>query len=426
VNITILTLGSRGDVQPYLALGLGLQRAGHAVTLAASPGFEPWIRSLGLGYAPVRFNPEEFLHRREVQQSFQNWNRHPRRFLDLVRQVQPLYAAIFDDFWQACQTAEAVVVSVVAYGGYDCAEKLGLRSCLTLTAPLGPTTEFSSFVFPPGPRLGIYNWLTHILIETVAFTGIRAVQNRWRRRTLGLPPLPWGASHFARMRAAQVPWLYAYSPAVVPKPHDWPAWCQVTGYWFLDSPADYQPPEPLAKFLEAGPPPVYIGFGSASAETVDTLTKNVLCALQMTGQRGLLVSGWAGLGQARLPETVLRVDAAPHDWLFPRMAAAVHHGGAGTLGASLRAGLPTIVTPFNFDQFGWGAQVARLGVGPKALPFRNLTAEKLAAAIHTATTDQAMRARAAALGRQIRAEDGVGRAVEVITRARSRNEGGIG
>jgi sterol 3beta-glucosyltransferase len=418
MRITILTLGSRGDVQPFLALGLGLQRAGHAVTLAASRSFQPWIQSLGLGYTPVRFSPQEFLQRREVQQSFQNWNRHPRRLFDLVRQVQPLYINTFEDFWHACQEAEAVVVSVVAYGGFDCAEKLGLPSCLALTAPVGPTVEFPTFMFAPALRLGgRYNRLTHVLIELGGFASVRGVQNRWRRHTLGLPPLPLEANHFARMRAARVPWLYGYSPAVVPKPHDWPVWSHVTGYWFLDSPADYRPPAALEKFLEAGPPPVYVGFGSMSDEKVDTLTQNAVRALQMTGQRGVLVSGWAGLGQAELPEAVFRIDVVPHDWLFPQMAAAVHHGGAGTLGASMRAGLPTVVTPFMFDQFGWGGQVARLGVGPKALPIRSLTAEKLAAAIHTAVTDQAMRTRAAALGRQIRAEDGVGQAVGVMRKA---------
>jgi sterol 3beta-glucosyltransferase len=416
MRLTILTVGSRGDVQPYVALGLGLRREGHSVTLAASGIFEPWIRGHGLEFAPVRFNPQEFLQRPDVREKFQSGN--PARLLSLTRQTQPLYQSMFDDFWQACQKADHVVVTPIAYGGYDCAEKLGCPASLALLQPFGPTTEFPTFALPPRPRLGsLYNRLSHLLLEEAGWLGVRGVQNAWRRKTLGLPPLPVAASQYARMRAARAPWLYGFSPAIIPKPHDWPAESHITGYWFLNEAAGFQPPEALERFLESGPPPVYIGFGSMSNENPQRLTQLAITALRLAGQRGVLLSGWAGLSRTDLPDTVFAMESAPHDWLFPRMSALVHHGGAGTVGAGLLAGIPTVVTPFLLDQFAWGEVVWRLRAGPEPIPVRKLTAERLAAAIRAAQTDAEIRRRAAELGSRLRAEDGVARAVEVLNTA---------
>jgi sterol 3beta-glucosyltransferase len=211
-----------------------------------------------------------------------------------------------------------------------------------------------------------------------------------------------------------MPTLFGYSPVVVPKPVDWPAWNHVTGYWFLDEPLGWQPPAELLRFLEAGPPPVYIGFGSMIHGEPERLTRLVLEALRLSGQRGVLLTGWGGLSTHELPEYVFGIGAIPHAWLFPRMAAVVHHGGAGTTAAALRAGIPSIITPFVGDQVFWAERVAQLGVGPRVGTYTKLTAEKLAAAIHIATTDRAMQARMAALSEIIREESGVDRAVALI------------
>jgi UDP:flavonoid glycosyltransferase YjiC (YdhE family) len=200
----------------------------------------------------------------------------------------------------------------------------------------------------------------------------------------------------------------------LPKPGDWHEWEHVTGYWFLETPEDYQPPPALLRFLEAGPPPFYIGFGSQVTKEPQRLTVIALAALELSGQRGILLSGWAGLSSERLPESVLCLEEVPHDWLFARVAAVVHHGGAGTTGAGLRAGVPTLITPFGLDQSGWCRVVADLGVGPKGIPGKRLTAENLAGGIHAAATDWGMRRRAAVLGEKIRAEDGINRALEVM------------
>jgi UDP:flavonoid glycosyltransferase YjiC (YdhE family) len=188
----------------------------------------------------------------------------------------------------------------------------------------------------------------------------------------------------------------------------------VTGYWFLDAPIGWQPSPELVAFLDSGPTPVYVGFGSMAFHDVARQTTIVLQALQLTGQRAIVATGWGGLKSEEAPASILVVDAVPHDWLFPRVAAVVHHGGAGTTGAGLRAGKPTVVCPFVGDQTFWGRRVAALGVGPQPIPQWRLTAERLAEAIQCAVTDEGIRQRAAALGATIRAENGLEYAVTYI------------
>jgi UDP:flavonoid glycosyltransferase YjiC (YdhE family) len=414
MRITIITLGSRGDIQPFIALGAGLQRAGYTITLATPTPFEALVRSYGLNYAPVRFDPQEFIKLPEVQLL----QRQPlRRMLEGRRVFAPIFERMFDDFWQASQGADAIIYYPCASGtqvGYDCAEKLGVPVIVASLQPSSPTRAFPSFYMPYLPQLGgTYNRLTHFLYERRLWWNIRGWLTPWRKRVLGLPPLPSGGP-FPQLRAKRAPYLFGYSPLVIPKPSDWMPWQYVTGYWFLDAPADWQPPAALMQFLEAGPPPVYIGLGSTVIDDPAAFTKIALEALQRTGQRGILLAGWSELGADDLPDTVFRLDAAPFDWLFPRMAAIVHHGGAGTTSAALLAGVPSVFTPFDYDQGDWARLVVGLGVGVQAASIRQLNVDVLAAAIHTAISDQGLRARAAAFGEQIRAEDGVGQAVAIM------------
>jgi sterol 3beta-glucosyltransferase len=211
-----------------------------------------------------------------------------------------------------------------------------------------------------------------------------------------------------------IPMIYAYSPSVLPRPDDWGPFKQVSGYWFLDGSAAFDPPDELARFLEAGPPPVYVSFGSMIDHERDEVTRLVIEAVESAGQRAILHTGWSELGSDTLPESVIVVDEVPHDWLFPQLAAVVHHGGAGTTAAGLRAGLPTVIVAFFGDQFFWGWRVHELGVGPHWITRRKLKVDNLAEAIGMAVRDEGMRRRAAALGVRIRAEEGVTNAVSMI------------
>jgi sterol 3beta-glucosyltransferase len=246
---------------------------------------------------------------------------------------------------------------------------------------------------------------------TLPFAGM---VNKWRQTTLGLPARSRLANDMVQPNGRPTPTLYAYSPHVVPTPSDWPDTTCASGYWFLDAAADWQPPAGLAAFLQAGPPPVYIGFGSMVGQSPEKLGQIAIAALQKSGQRGLLASGLGGLQASDLPDTIFMLASAPHDWLLPQVAAVVHHGGSGTTGAGLRAGKPTVICPFIADQPFWGARVQQLGVGPAPIPQKKLTVENLAAAIETAVTNKPMQAKAAELGKKIRSEDGVQTAVNFI------------
>jgi UDP:flavonoid glycosyltransferase YjiC (YdhE family) len=253
-----------------------------------------------------------------------------------------------------------------------------------------------------------------IVFQMSAHLFIIPMLRQWRKKQLELPPRPREADQGELMDKG-IPFFEAYSPTVFSKRPYWPDWVHVTGYWFLEHPVDWQPSEELRNFLAAGPPPVYIGFSSVINYDMAKMTNLSLDALALTGQRGILAAGWSNLGQKpSLPESVLAIEGAPHDWLFPQVAAAVHHGGAGTTGVALRTATPNIIVPFTYDNPFWAWRIAELCAGPPGIPPKDLTAERLADAIHTVLHDEAMRQRRQEISQAIQAEDGVARAVELF------------
>jgi sterol 3beta-glucosyltransferase len=414
VRITIVSLGSRGDVQPFVALTAGLQGTGrHQARLAAPDNFESLAREYGLDFFPLGVDTQKLLGTGGIDpgQNLLSW------FSEVLRSIQPLAGQIAENIRLACQDAEFIIYSLMGFGAGHVAEKLGVPGCMASPIPgLVPTRAYPNpnGLFPSLPLGGGYNRLTHILSGYLfqIFTG--PFIERWRKDTLHLPSIPFGKYPYFHMGGRPQPVFGSYSPIISPKPPDWGENVHVCGYWFLDPPPSWQPPAPLVDFLEAGAPPVYIGFGSMANRAPRKTTELVQEALERSGQRGILASGWGGLDNTKMPENLFALDSAPHAWLFPRMAAVVHHGGAGTTAAGFRAGVPSILVPHLGDQPFWAKRVTELGVGPRPMPRRKLTAERLAAAITMAVTDQAMRARAAALGERIRAEDGVARAIEMI------------
>jgi sterol 3beta-glucosyltransferase len=336
----------------------------------------------------------------------------------VMRQMGSAMQRTIDDEWRAAQTIgpDAIVYHPKMLGSYHIAEKLGIPLVMAVPLPCyTPTRAFPHPFFATLRLGGRFNRLSHQLVglSSAMFTGIT---NRFRTRTLGLSPQRRFANLLMRSDGTAVSILYPYSPALLPVPADFPSHVHVTGSWFLERPDTWCPDPMLEQFLEAGPPPVYVGFGSMSGKHAAQRAQIVLQALAETGQRGLLARGWGGLVATEVPDTVQLIDAAPHDWLFPRVAAVVHHGGAGTTAAGLRAGKPTVICPFLGDQPFWGALVHARGVGPEPIPQRRLTAPRLAAAIHTAVQDAPTRQRASALGARINAEDGVANAVAIIER----------
>jgi sterol 3beta-glucosyltransferase len=240
----------------------------------------------------------------------------------------------------------------------------------------------------------------------------RAVINRWRRETLQLPPHPF-KGYRDRMEARKVTVLHGFSPHVVPRPRDWPNHIHDTGYWFPQD-REWQPPKEIMAFLEAGAPPLFIGFGSMPIQHPQRTTEMILEALRQCGQRAVLHMGWGGLGTRALPATVFKMDYAPYEWLFPRMSMIIHHGGSGTTGFALRSGVPSCVVPFVFDQFYWGERTAQLGAGPRPIPFRKISVERLRRTIEMGVSSVQMKQAACELRQKIEGENGIAAAVHII------------
>ncbi|MFZ6019568.1 MAG: glycosyltransferase, partial [Chloroflexota bacterium] len=257
-----------------------------------------------------------------------------------------------------------------------------------------------------------YNRATYYLGEQMAWQMFRAVINRWRKKTLNIPPLPIGG-YFRQLGTRQFPIVNGFSQHVVTRPADWNEHIHITGYWFPED-KHWQPPSDLSAFIEAGSPPVFIGFGSMPIKDPQKTTDLILEALKETGQRGILHVGWGGLGNQSLPDHVYKIDYAPYDWLFPRMAMVIHHGGSGTTAYGLRAGIPSCSVSFVFDQHYWGERIAALGVGPKPIRYQELTSERLQEAIRFGVGNPQAQQKAAELGQKIRTEKGIKNAVSLF------------
>ena len=419
MRITIITIGSYGDVQPYIALGQGLQTAGHNVSLATHTRFKPSICSHGLDFFPVAGDPSAILESEAGRAWLDSGNNPLHFFHRLSTLAEPLLRQAALDCWNACQNAGAILLAQLGIGvAYPVIESLGVPYYFACLQPLTPTCAFPCPFFPAKPSwlpidTGYYNRLTYFLSVEAFWKLARSSINKIRRESLNLPRLPfrWLVD---QLRRQDKHFLYGYSSNVLSPAADWNDRNHITGYWFLDRSADWQPPTDLVDFLASGPAPVYVGFGSMNNRNPEEVTEVVLKALACSRQRGILLTGWGGLSNADLPDEVFKIDAIPHDWLFPQMAAVVHHGGAGTTAAGLRAGIPSVIIPFFAEQPFWGLRIAGLGVGPKPIPRKQLSVERLAAAIHTAVSDEDMRGRAHALGASIRAENGVAQAVQVF------------
>ena len=406
-------IGSRGDVQPFVALGKGLRAEGHTVRLATHGIHTDLVTSHGLEFAPIEGNPREMFE----TLTGQAWLDSGKNILKFWREFRKLaeknVEKSFADAKEACLGSDAILFSFLGAAGYHMAEMLSVPRMMGLLQPFSRTREFPYCVMPELPLGGLYNKATYLFAEQLSWMTGRGWVNRWRKESLGLGPLPI-RSPFSRVYLDEEPFLYGFSEHVIPRPRDWPTCHQITGYWFLDEGDSWVPPPELLDFLSSGSKPVYIGFGSMAGRKAEEITDITVEAVTRAGQRAILLGGWADAGDRTLPDSIYSIPSAPHDWLFPKMAAVVHHGGAGTTAAGLRAGVPTLVVPFFADQPFWGKRVNALGAGPQPIARKELTSEKLAAAITQAISDPLIEQGAAAIGEKLRKEDGVDRGVEMI------------
>lgn len=414
MDITIIALGSRGDVLPCAALGRTLREAGHRVRFATFAGFESLVAARGLDFFPVHGDAQAIM----LSSGGQALARSGQSVVRMMAGIMRSFGALAQDYARdltvlASQPAD-LIVNQLGGGlyGYDLSEKLGAPMVAAAVMPLVPTRTQPMLAFPRWPStLPGYNLLTYRLAYQLVWQAFRPTINRWRQEALSLDKAPLRGI-FREMRESMA-LLNGFSARVVPRPPDWGQQVHVTGYWFPED-REWQPPDDLLRFLNDGPPPIFAGFGSMPLGDAERVTDLVLEAMRLSGQRAIVHAGWGGAGGRALPEWAFGLDYAPYGWLFPRMAALIHHGGSGTTAFGLRSGVPAVVVPFLFDQFYWGRRIAELGVGPAPVPFGKLSAGRLVDAIRAATGDTEMRERARRLGTQIQGEDGLGSAVQVL------------
>ena len=419
MRIFINTFGSRGDVQPYVALGKGLAANGHEVTVCTASSFETFIIDNGLNYGYVTNDLLELMDTdvgREAVEDTAGLFGSVKTMIKLVKATMPLNRQMMSDSWDAAQEVEPdlVIYHPKTLGSVSIAEVFNAPAIMAILQPMMvPTAEFPTIGLPTLKLGGWYNKATYKAIA-MGYNQYGKTVNRFRQENMGLQPFPKSTGIYRTAAGHPIPVMHGISPQIVPPPADWPSYVHVTGYWFLNQESSWEPNPELSAFLDTGDAPVYIGFGSMSGKNPQRLANIVVEALQQTGKRGIIATGWGGLAAGDLPDSILKIEKAPHDWLFPRMAAVVHHGGAGTTAAGLRAGRPTLICPFMGDQPMWGDRVFGLGAGPKAVPQKKLSVEKLAQGLQQLTEDAGMRQRAQHLGEKINAEDGVATVVRLI------------
>ena len=418
MRITSIAYGTRGDVQPALALGKELRSRGHKVRVVVASDFTAMVEQCGLEAATSEIDIQGVLRTAGGLDYIESGKRVSIR--KSFKSMRGLFAehgpGLIDTAYKASDGADVIISGFLSsVFAAAIAEKSGVRHIGAFLQPT-PLATRSGPATISAPRPGsdsLLNYLMHkAVIERINWSLTQAPANRFRREVLGLPP-QGREGYLESLRTG--PTLLGYSPHVIPHPADWPATTHTTGFWFLADTLGWEPDRELLDFLDAGEPPVFLSFGSTTARDANTTTRLLVDAVVQSGRRAVIQAGWAGLGEADpLPDCVHLVGTVPHSWLLSRVSAAVHHGGAGTTAQVMALGIPAVAVPHVGDQPYWGMRIAQLGVGPKAIPRLKLTAPKLAAAIRQMTTDQDMRRRAAELGAKIQAENGVVKAADLI------------
>ncbi|KAG9121241.1 hypothetical protein FRC07_002884 [Ceratobasidium sp. 392] len=406
MHFVCLTIGSRGDVQPYIALALGLMKEGHRVTIVTHEEYKAWCESWGVAHRTAGGDPGALM-----KLSVENRMFSPQFFKEGLGHFRQWLDDLLLESWKQCQDADVLIQSPSAMAGAHIAEalKIPLFHAFTMqfySRPWTRTNDYPhAFMTPPVEISGSFNYSTYVLFDNVFWQATSGQINRWRRKHLGLP-----STDMYHLAQTKIPFIYNFSPAVVPKPLDWKDPITISGYWFLDdADLDWKPSQELNDFINKAradnKPLVYIGFGSIVVPNPKAMTKSIVKAVLKSDVRAILSKGWSARmskhtgPEIELPPEVFSVDKIPHDWLFPKIDAALHHGGAGTTGASLRAGIPTLIKPWFGDQFFWATRVMKLGAG---LRVSSLSSSDLGDALKRAVSDRVMKEKAAAVGEKIR------------------------
>ncbi|KAJ1305423.1 hypothetical protein OPQ81_000433 [Rhizoctonia solani] len=414
MNVNIMIVGSRGDVQPYIALGQRLHRYGHTVRLSTHETFRKLVKDAGLRFFNIGGDPHELMSYMVRNpglipgfKSVANGDIGKKQRM-VAEILERCYLSCFepDDDTKAIFVADAIISNPPTFAHIHCAEALGIPPSFVFYHAMNGKTEAN-----------VLNYYSYALVDLMTWQGLGRTINKFRTRRLGLPYLS-STSAVGMIERCNIPWTYCLSPALVPKPTDWMNHIDVVGFYFLDLAKDYTPPQDLVDFLNAGPPPIYVGFGSIVLDNPRGITEAILAGIAQAGVRAIVSPGWGGLDEWMIKSAgphVFALGNVPHDWLFQYVSAVCHHGGAGTTAAGLKCGKPTIIVPFFGDQPWWATQITHRGAGPPPLDHKTLTPKIFCDAIRIALSPAALRA-AREVGNMIMREDGAGNGVESFHR----------
>lgn len=411
--ITILCSGSRGDVQPYIALAQEIQKLGLPVRLASGRTFESFIRGYGIDFYSIDVDHESAGVDPQMIREAQKADNVLKMFASF-RKLRDYGIYMVEKYHDACLGSDAIVFHPGLTIGYFMAEKLGIPAILASPFPMHNTKIRPSVIlYGKVKPNAIINRLSYLMLQGMLWMASESSLKPFWKKTYGRLPEHFGMP-FERHTDARHPALVSCSNHIFARPDDWSPHVHQNGYWVVQEPEEYQPDPELAAFLATGEKPVYVGFGSMfDRADIEQVGGTIIEALILAGKRGVL-GGMSGL--KNLPDSIITVENVPHTWLFPRMAAVCHHGGAGTSAAGFQAGVPSIIVPFALDQFAWAQRSYELGIGSKPLPFKKLNANRLADAIRFSTQPE-VRAKAKAIAQLIGTEHGARDCALVVARA---------
>lgn len=416
MKILILTEGTRGDVQPCLALAQAVTAVGHQATVVGWTRWpSPYISESRVNFTPVGRDNELKPMGTVASRLTLGGIRGMVARVQLAHQIRPVIPAVLDEIWATAGDSDLVVHLPGIMAGQHIAEKLGVPAVVLTFAPMYvPTGDMANPLLryrAPAPRT--LNRASYA-ITPLLWLLLRRPTRAWREQSLGLPWRRRGHDPLCRPGGGPAPVLGAYSRHVISEPSDARNHVEVTGFWLSSAPEDWLPPPELADFIGRGDPPVYVGFGSMPVDARDQAWRTVLDAIEQARVRAVITVGWSGSAIGDAGDNVHITDEVPHGWLFPLVAAVVHHGGAGTTGAALAAGRPQVICPCFLDQPFWADKMRQLGVASSATPLRKHTTATLAAAIRKAVSDHGLRRQAEIIGQAVRAENGAESAVKFL------------
>ncbi len=423
MTIALIAVGSRGDVQPFLALAIGLQKAGFTPLLIAPSNEAAFVRSYGVPFHALSVDMQKILDNQAAQEMTKGDSpfAFAKSHLEGSKALKAEMLQTQHEIWSAVQNVDAIIYHPGMQNAVYMAQELGIPAMMASPFPFASTSDYPAILFYNKVRLKgalgkAVNRSTHALSERLFWMlGRGAAKEFWKAQDK--THIPQRTPPSLSASALQMPKLFGYSPLLFPRDAAWGENLAVTGFWMLPENQEFTPSPELVHFLERGKPPVYVGFGSMKDKAAFEKTLQIIVqAVERVGERAVVGMGWSSVDKnVKLPDSVMLIGSVPHSWLFPRMRAVVHHGGAGTTAAGLRAGKATLIIPHLGDQPAWGMRVWELGVGAKPIPKKKLTVEALEAGLREVLQPE-LRINAENFAVKLNKERGVENAVEVIAR----------